>query len=245
MIYVFLFVVITTLIRVKFCTTTRPYVMMSLPYMTSSSFTLRLFIGWFRHKYLKYSCTTVWILLLCFKYLLSFILLVFWFRRSNSNSEIWYILQIHFTKKKLYYPDPQLLRQCKFLNCHHGGQLTTNQYFVCYYIVCLLIQPLRPTCPLPRLCCIIRCRLFRAHPGICGEGGRENLATGHKTWERAEVVGEVVRGVGATENHPHPPRPIGGNLLQNVAHKTLHNPHPQPRGGGWDCGTWERAEVVG
>ena len=28
-----------------------------------------------------------------------------------------------------------------------------------------------------------------------GRGGWENLATGHVTWERAEVVGEVARGV--------------------------------------------------
>ena len=28
-----------------------------------------------------------------------------------------------------------------------------------------------------------------------GRGGLDNLATSHGTWERAEVVGEVVRGV--------------------------------------------------
>ena len=114
MISVFLFVVIATIIRLKLSITATPYVMMPLPCMTSSSFTLRLFIGWFRHKYQKYSRTTFWILLLCFKYLLSFILLVFWFRRSDSNSEIWYILQTHFTKKKLWYSDPSYLGNVSF-----------------------------------------------------------------------------------------------------------------------------------
>ena len=187
MISVFLFVVITSFIRLKFSITATPYVMILLPCMTSSSFTLIFFIAWFRHKHRNYSLTTVWIWLLCFKYLLSFILLVFWFRRSDSNSEFWYILQIHFTKKELSYADPQLLRQCTFWNCHHGCQLTATQSIVCYYIVCLLIQPLRPICPLPRLCCVIRRPLCRAHLGICGEGGWENLATGHGTPERAEA----------------------------------------------------------
>ena len=38
-----------------------------------------------------------------------FILLAFWFRRSDSISEIWYLFQIRFTKKKPLYTDPQLL----------------------------------------------------------------------------------------------------------------------------------------
>ena len=114
MISVFIFVVITALIRFKFSITATPNVIISFPCMTSSSSTLRLFIGWFRHKYRKYNRTAVWIWLLCFKYLLSFILLVFWFRRSDSNSEIWYILQIHFTIKETLIPWPQLLGQCKF-----------------------------------------------------------------------------------------------------------------------------------
>ena len=163
---VFLFVFITTLIRLKFSITTTPYIRMSLPCLTSSSFTLIFFIGWFRHKYWKYSHTTVWIWLLCFKCLLSYILLVFSIRRSDSNSEIWYILQIHLTKKKLWYADPQLPRKCKFLKCLHGRQLTATQSIVCYCIACFLIQPLRPICPLPRLGCIIRRRLCRFHPGI-------------------------------------------------------------------------------
>ena len=37
--------------------------------------------------------------LFCFKYLLSFILLVFLFRRFDSNSEIWYLFQTHLKKK--------------------------------------------------------------------------------------------------------------------------------------------------
>ena len=132
MISVFIFMVITTLKRLKFPITATPYVLMSLKFMASSSFTLILFIGWFRHKYRKYSCMTVWIWLLCFKYLPSFILLVFWFRSSDSNSEIRYIFQIHLTKKKLLYTDPQLLRKFTFWNCHHDRQLTTNQSMVCY-----------------------------------------------------------------------------------------------------------------
>ena len=114
MISIFLYVVITTLIRFKLSITATPYVRMLLPSVTLSSFTLRLSIGWFRHKYWKYGRTTVLIWLLCFKYLLYFILWVFWLWRSDLNDEIWYILQIHFTKKKPWYADPQLLRQCEF-----------------------------------------------------------------------------------------------------------------------------------
>ena len=110
MISIFLFVVITTFIRMKFSITTTQNVMMSLPCMTLSSFTLRLFIGLFRIKYQNYSRTTVWIGLLYFKYLLYFILLVFWFRRSDSNSEIWYNLQIHFTIKETLVPWPPVTK---------------------------------------------------------------------------------------------------------------------------------------
>ena len=99
MISVFTFVLITTLIRLTLSITATIYVMMSLPCMTSSSFTLILFIGLFRHKYRKYIRTTVCIWLLCYKYLLYFILLVFWFWCSDSNSENWYILQIHLRKR--------------------------------------------------------------------------------------------------------------------------------------------------
>ena len=144
-------------------------------------------------------------------YFISILIPTFWFKFWNliysSNT---------FTKKKLWYPGPQLLRQFKFLNFHHVVQLTATHYIVCYYIVCLRIQHPRPRCTIPWLCCIICCHLCCYHPGICGKGGWENLDTGHGTWERAEVVGEVFRGVGATENHPHPPphpQPIGGETL--------------------------------
>ena len=110
MISFFLFVVITTLIRLKFSITATPNVIMSLPCMTSSRFTLRLFIRWFRHKYRNYSRTTVWVWLLCFKYLLSFILLVFWFQRSDSHSEMRYILQMHFPIKETLVPWPPVTR---------------------------------------------------------------------------------------------------------------------------------------
>ena len=126
----FLYVVITTPKRLKFSIAATLYVLMSLPCITSSSFTLILFIGRFIHKHRKFSCTTVWILLLCFKYLLSFILSVFWFRCYELNSEIWYIF--HFTKRKILYTDPQWRRQCKFCNCHHGSQLTSTHSLVCY-----------------------------------------------------------------------------------------------------------------
>ena len=78
MISVFLFVVITIFIRLKFYINSMPYVMISLPCMTSSIFTLRLFIGWFRYKYWKYSRTTIWIWFLSVRYLVSFILLIFY-----------------------------------------------------------------------------------------------------------------------------------------------------------------------
>ena len=63
-----------------------------------------------------------------------FILLAFFFRRYDSLYEIWYLLQINFTKKKPLYNETQLLRKYKCWNCHHGRQLTTTQYIVCYYI---------------------------------------------------------------------------------------------------------------
>ena len=69
------------------------------------------------------------------------LLIVFWIRLPDSSYEIWYLFKTHFTKKKLLYTEPQLLRQCKFCNCHHGRQLTVTQSIVCYNIVCLLIQP--------------------------------------------------------------------------------------------------------
>ena len=106
---VFQCVAITTLKLLKFSITATSYVLMSLPCMISSSFTLRLFIGWFGHKYKKFSCMTVWIWLFCFKYLLSFILLVFWFWRSASISEIRYLFQINFTKTKLCAQTPSCL----------------------------------------------------------------------------------------------------------------------------------------
>ena len=114
------------------------YVLISLPCMTSSSFTLRLFIGYFRHKYWKFIYTAVWIWLLYLKYLLSFILLLFWFQCSDSHSKIWYIFQMYFTIKELFYTEPQLLTQCKFWNSHHGHQLTATHYIVCYLILCFL-----------------------------------------------------------------------------------------------------------
>ena len=183
----FLFVVINTITRLKFSNIATLPVLMLLPCMTSSSFILRLFIGWFSHKYQNFSRTNVWIWLLCFKYLMYFILLVFWFRCYESNSEIWHIFQIHITKKKLLYTDPQLLRKCKFLNSNHGGQLTATHSIVCYYIVCLIIQPLRTSCPIPWIFYRIRRRHCCAYPDIFGEGGWENLANVQGTRERAEA----------------------------------------------------------
>ena len=58
----------------------------------------------------------------------------------RSNSEIIYILQIHFTTKKLWFPDPQSLLQCKYLICHHVrlfgfDYYVSNIYYIlfCYY----------------------------------------------------------------------------------------------------------------
>ena len=133
-IYVFICVLMTKLKLLKLSITSTPYVLISLPCMASPSFTLILFIGWFRHIYSKFSRMTIWIWLFCFKYLLSFILLVFWFRRSDSNSEIWYIFQIHLTEKKPLYTDPHLLRQWTFCNCHHGSQLIATHYIVFFLI---------------------------------------------------------------------------------------------------------------
>ena len=172
MISVFQCVVITTLNRLKFSIAATSYELMSLPCMTSSIFTMRLLIGWFRHKYQKFIRTTVWIWIFCFKYLLSFILLVFWFRRFYLISKIWCLFQIRFTRKKPLYTDPQLLRQFKFCKCHHGRQLTATHSILCYYLMGLLIQLLQPRCPLPWLCRLIRrhCR-HCSHPVSLGEGG--------------------------------------------------------------------------
>ena len=102
-IFVFKAVVITTPKLLKLSSTATSYVLMSLPCMKSLIFTLILFIGRLRNMYRKFSCTTVWIWLFCFKYVLYLILLVFWFQRSASISKIWYLFQIHFTKKKPLY----------------------------------------------------------------------------------------------------------------------------------------------
>ena len=139
MIYVFQYVVITTLKWLRFSITATPYVLTSLPCMTLSSFTLRLFIWWFRHKYRNFSRTTVWIWLFCFKYLLSFILLVFLFLRSDSISRIWYLFQICFTKKKPLYTDPQLLRQCKCCNFYHGRKIT-QLTILCVIALCVCLS---------------------------------------------------------------------------------------------------------
>ena len=138
---VFQCVEITTLKLLKLSITTMPYVLMLLTCMNLSSFILGLFIGWFRHRYREFSRTTAWIWLFCFKYLWFFILLVFWFRRSDSNSEIWYLFQIHFKKKKLLYTDPRLIRQCKFCKCYHVHQLT-KPTLLCVVTLCFWLSSL-------------------------------------------------------------------------------------------------------
>ena len=49
----------------------------------------------------------------CFKYLLSFILLVFLFLRSDSISDILFLFNIHFMIKNPLYTDPQLIWKYK------------------------------------------------------------------------------------------------------------------------------------
>ena len=140
MISVFLCVVITTLKRLMFSITATPYVLMSLPCMTSSSFTLILFIGWFRHKYRKFICMTVWILLLCFNYSMSFILLVFWFRRYDSSYEIWYISNT-FHKKNFCKLTPSYLGNVSFVTI----AMTVNSpqpNLLCIIILCVCLSRL-------------------------------------------------------------------------------------------------------
>ena len=73
-------------------------------------------------------------------------------------------------------------------------------------------------------------------------GGLENLATGHGTWERAEV-----RGVWATDNSPRVSSVLRDRpTFQQHLVSPLQPPSP-PRGGA-DPGqifTWERAEFQG
>ena len=99
-----------------------------------------------------------------------------------------YILQ----KKKLLYPNPQLLWQCKFLICHHGVQLTATHSIVCYYIVRSLIQPRQPICPLLQLFVLSVVIFVIPTRAFVRRGVLDNLATGHGTWDRAEVVRELV-----------------------------------------------------
>ena len=137
---------------------------MSLPYMTSSSFTLILFIGLFRHNYRSFSRTTVCIWLFCFKYLLSFycisiLIAMFWF----NFWKLFLLFQNRFTKNKPLYTDLQLLMQCKCCNFHHGLPLTATHYIVCCYTACLIIQPLRPRFTLLWLFRLIRCRHCCGH----------------------------------------------------------------------------------
>ena len=145
---------ITTLKLLKFSITATPYVLMSLPCMTSSSFTLRFLLD-----DLGISTGSFIVQLFGFGYLfqifivfyfISLFIPTFWFKFLN----LIFIL-IHFTKKKLLYTDLQLLRKCKCCNCHHDHQLTATHSIVCYYIVYLLIHPLQRRFPLPWIICLI------------------------------------------------------------------------------------------
>ena len=68
-----------------------------------------------------------------------------------------------------------------------------------------------------------------------GRRGLENLATGHGTWEREEVVGEVVRGVWATENIPRMSSVRGNHLVRQQHAVFPLQPH-YPPGRGADPG---------
>ena len=217
----------TTLIRLKFSITSTPNVMMSLRCMTSSSHTLRLFIGRFRRKYQKYSRTPVWIWLLCFKYLLYFVIVLFWFRYSESYSGIWYILQIHFTIEETLVSWPQLLRKFKFLIYHHGGQLIATYSFVSYYIVRSLIQPQRPRFPIYRLFCTIHCRPCRVHPGICGEGRFGEFGN----WPRNLGEGRGPRSLSDGEQYPHVCRLRRSSRVSTACGITSPATLSTPRGG--------------
>ena len=137
-----------------------------------------------------------------------------------------------FYKKKLFYTEPQLLRQCKFCNCHHGSQLTGTHYIVCYFIVYLIIQHLQPRCPLSlNFSSYLSLSLSRPPGQVWGGRLGEHDDCPRNPGEVGGVV-ELVRGVGATKNHTHPPRPIGGDPWRNFSH-TPPQPTLEKGGGGW------------
>ena len=150
----------------KFYITATSYVLMSLPCMPSSFFKLRFFIGWFGHKYQKFSRTNVWIWLFCFKYLLFYILSVFLFLRSDSISEIWYLFQIHLRKRNRCTQTPSYLGNlsvasvamsvnslqptilcvitlCVYLSSLYGQDVPFLDFFVLFVVVVVAVIVVR------------------------------------------------------------------------------------------------------
>ena len=47
-------------------------------------------------------------------------------------SKLFILFKSILQKKKLCYPDPQSLLKCKYIICHHGGELIATHYLLCY-----------------------------------------------------------------------------------------------------------------
>ena len=163
-----------------------------------------------------------------FFYFISILILTFWFKFWNLQ----YILKIHLTKNKLWYPDPQLRRQCKFLKLSPWWS-TQHDPLYCVLLNCLFYYPGSMAKMPPSLTLLHYPSSSLSFPpghlwGLATEPGR-----GQRSLEKWSEVSEQ-RG-----NISTPPWPIGGNPWQNSAHTTLHNSHQKPRGGviPWNLGT--------
>ena len=137
MISIFLFVVITTLIRLKFSIPPRQmywcnyiiwhhqfshrnYLLDNLG--VSTGIIVRWMFGF------DYYVSNIYRILFCY---------YFHSDVSIQIPKLCIFFKSILQQKKLWYPGPQSLLQCKCLICHHGGQLIPTHFLLCYYLFLL------------------------------------------------------------------------------------------------------------
>ena len=132
MISFFAYVVITTLIRLKFLINTTQNVLTSL------------FLWYHRFSHREYlldnlgvSTGTIVVRLFendyyvsnIYNFFVTILIPMFWFKVRECFTIFKFIKQ----QKKLWYPNPRSLLQYKSSISHHGGQLIATFYLLCYY----------------------------------------------------------------------------------------------------------------
>ena len=144
----------------------------------------------------------------------------------------------------MWYPDPQLLRQCKFLIFHHGGQLPVTHCILCYYIIIFLSSLNDQDFPfLDFVVLSIIILLVLPTLGICGEGRLGEFGN----WPRHLGEGRGPRRLSDGEQSTHVFRPHRLCCISTAC----RIPYPatlSTLGGEADpvrIVTWERAEVRG